>query len=64
MSKEAKLMDSLKALKLALEYGAKLAVEKQLDERKEGRSGEFHCGRARAYKEVAGDLGRIIKKGK
>lgn len=60
MSNE-KLMSSLKALKLGLEYGAKLAVEKQLDERKKGRSGQFHCGRGRAYKEAAGDLGRIIK---
>lgn len=58
---ESELMDSLRALKLGLEYGAKLAVEKQLAERKKGFRGEFDCGRARAYKEVAGDLGKIIK---
>ena len=61
--KDTKLMDSLKALQLGLEYGAKLAVEKQLAERKEGYSGQFHCGRARAYEEAAKDLKRIIKRG-
>jgi len=52
--------ESLKNLKTGFEYQAKLASEKQLDERKKGRSGEFYHGKAKAYKEAAEDLGKII----
>ena len=58
---ETKLMNSLKTLKLGLEYQTKLAFEKQLDERKKGYSGEFARGTGKACEKTAKDLDKIIK---
>lgn len=63
MKKESKLMNSLKTLKLGFEYQAKLAVEKQLKERKAGYTGEFYRGKGWAYEKATEDLGKIIKGG-
>lgn len=60
-NKGTKLMDSLEALKLGFEYRAKLAAEVQLKERKMGYNDGFHRGRAKAYREAAKDLNKIIK---
>jgi len=60
---EPKLMKSLKAFKLGLEYQAKSEVEKQLEERKKGHSGEFNRGKGKAYEKAAESLGKIIKEG-
>ena len=59
--KDKKLMDSLKALKLGLEYQAKSEVEKQLEEVKKGFNGEFYRGKGKAYEKAAESLGKIIK---
>jgi len=58
---EKKLTYWIENLKLGFEYQAKLAVEKQLEERKKGFRGEFYRGKGEAYKKAAEDLGKILE---